>query len=59
MPDEVLTIKEVAALLKLAEKTVYAMANGGDSSVQDTRAVAHQADRARPVARRAAAWSWR
>ena len=26
MPDEVLTIKEVAALLKLAEKTVYAMA---------------------------------
>jgi len=30
MPDEVLTIKEVAALLKLAEKTVYAMANGGE-----------------------------
>ena len=28
MTDEVLTIKEVAALLKLAEKTVYAMANG-------------------------------
>jgi excisionase family DNA binding protein len=28
MPDEVLTIKEVAALLKLAEKTVYAMAAG-------------------------------
>ena len=27
MPDEVLTIKEVAKLLKLAEKTVYAMAN--------------------------------
>jgi len=27
MPDEVLTIKEVAALLKLAEKTAYAMAN--------------------------------
>jgi excisionase family DNA binding protein len=26
MPDEVLTIKEVAAFLKLAEKTVYAMA---------------------------------
>jgi hypothetical protein len=26
MPDEVLTIKEVAALLKLAEKTVHAMA---------------------------------
>ena len=30
MPDEVLTIKEVAALLKLAEKTVYAMANAGE-----------------------------
>jgi excisionase family DNA binding protein len=29
-PDEVLTIKEVAALLKLAEKTVYAMANAGE-----------------------------
>lgn len=29
MPDEVLTIKE-AALLKLAEKTVYAMANAGE-----------------------------
>jgi hypothetical protein len=29
MPDEVLTIKEVAALLKLAE-TVYAMANAGE-----------------------------
>lgn len=28
--DEVLTIKEVAALLKLAEKTVYAMANAGE-----------------------------
>lgn len=27
MPDEVLTIKEVAALLKLAEKTVYGMAS--------------------------------
>jgi len=27
MPDEVLTIKELATLLKLAEKTVYAMAN--------------------------------
>jgi excisionase family DNA binding protein len=26
MPDEVFTIKEVAALLKLADKTVYAMA---------------------------------
>ncbi len=31
MPDEVLTIEEVAALLKLAEKTVYAMAAAGGS----------------------------
>jgi excisionase family DNA binding protein len=30
MPDEVLTIKEIAALLKLAEKTVYAMAQAGE-----------------------------
>jgi excisionase family DNA binding protein len=30
MTDEVLTIKEVAALRKLAEKTVYAMANAGE-----------------------------
>ena len=30
MSDEVLTIKEVAALLKLAEKTVYAMANASE-----------------------------
>lgn len=30
MPDEVLTIKEVAALLKLAEKTIYAMTNAGE-----------------------------
>jgi len=30
MADEVLTIKEVAALLKLAGKTVYAMANAGE-----------------------------
>ncbi len=29
MPDEVLTIKEVAALLELAGKTVYAMAQAG------------------------------
>ncbi len=28
--DEVLTIKDVAAILKLAEKTVYAMANAGE-----------------------------
>ena len=26
MPDEVLTIKEIAVLLKLADKTVYSMA---------------------------------
>ena len=31
MPDDVLTIKEVAALLKLAEKTVYAMAAAGET----------------------------
>lgn len=30
MPDEVLTINEVAAPLKLAEKTVYAMAAAGE-----------------------------
>lgn len=30
MTDEVLTIKEVASLLKLAEKTVYAMAQAGE-----------------------------
>jgi excisionase family DNA binding protein len=30
MPDEVLTIKEVAALLELAEKTVYARAQAGE-----------------------------
>ena len=30
MADEVLTIKEVAALLKLAEKTVYTMAQAGE-----------------------------
>jgi excisionase family DNA binding protein len=29
-PDEVLKLKEVAALLRLAEKTVYAMANAGE-----------------------------
>lgn len=29
MPDEVLNVKEVAALLKLAEKTVYATAQAG------------------------------
>jgi len=30
MPDEILTIREVAALLKLAEKTVYSMAQQGE-----------------------------
>ena len=30
MPDEVLTIKEAAALLKLAEKTIYTMAQVGE-----------------------------
>ena len=30
MPEEVLTIKEAAALLKLAEKTVYTMAQAGE-----------------------------
>lgn len=30
MPDEVLTIKEAAALRQLAEKTVYAMAQAGE-----------------------------
>jgi excisionase family DNA binding protein len=30
MTDDVLTIKDVAAILKLAEKTVYAMAKEGE-----------------------------
>ncbi len=30
MPDEILTIKEVAALLKLAAKTVNATTNAGE-----------------------------
>ena len=30
MSDEVLTVKEVAGLLKLAEKTVYSMAQKGE-----------------------------
>ncbi|MDQ3274727.1 MAG: helix-turn-helix domain-containing protein [Actinomycetota bacterium] len=30
MPDKVLTTKEVATLLKLAETTVYAMAQAGE-----------------------------
>jgi excisionase family DNA binding protein len=33
MVDEVLTIKEVEALLKLAEKTVHAMAPAGEIPV--------------------------
>ena len=30
MSDEILTVKEVAGLLKLAEKTVYSMAQKGE-----------------------------
>jgi excisionase family DNA binding protein len=30
MQDEILTMKELAGLLKLAEKTVYAMANADE-----------------------------
>lgn len=30
MPDEILTLTEVAQLLKIAEKTVYTMAQQGD-----------------------------
>ncbi len=30
MPDEILTIRDVAALLKLADKTVYSMAQRGE-----------------------------
>ncbi len=30
MPDEILTIRDVAALLKLADKTVYSMAQQGE-----------------------------
>ena len=36
-PDEILTIKDVAGLLKLADKTVYAMANAGESPVCKVR----------------------
>lgn len=32
MPDEILTIEEISVLMKLAEKTVYAMAQGGEIS---------------------------
>lgn len=53
--DEVLTIKEVAALLKLAEKTVYSMAQqGGAAGVQGEGPVADPALGARPLDRRAA-----
>lgn len=41
MPDEVLTMKEVAALLKLAEKTVYAMAPAGEISAFKIRGQWH------------------
>lgn len=37
MPDEVVTIKEAAAPLKLAEKTVYAMASAGELPAFETR----------------------
>ena len=30
LADEILTIQEIAALLKLADKTVYSMAQGGE-----------------------------
>jgi excisionase family DNA binding protein len=30
MPDEIITLPEVAALLKVAEKTVYTMAQKGE-----------------------------
>lgn len=30
LADEVLTIQEIASLLKLADKTVYSMAQGGE-----------------------------
>lgn len=56
MSDDVPTIKEVDALLKLAEKTVYAMAQAGETPAFKIRgAVAHQAYRARPVDGRSAA----
>ncbi len=37
MADELLTIKEIAATLKLAEKTVYAMAQAGELPVFKVR----------------------
>jgi len=30
LPDEILTVQEVATLLKLADKTVYSMAQAGE-----------------------------
>ena len=30
LPDEILTVQEIAILLKLADKTVYSMAQGGE-----------------------------
>lgn len=44
---EVLTIRDVAEILKLAEKIVYATANAGDPWVQDPGPVAHQENRVR------------
>lgn len=56
MPDQALTINEVAVLLKLAEKDVYSMAQAGEiSSFQDSAPAERQACRTRPVARHAAA----
>ena len=37
MADEVLTIKEIADILKLAEKTVYSMAQQGELPVFKVR----------------------
>jgi excisionase family DNA binding protein len=37
MPDEVLTIQEVAALPKLADNTVCAMAQAGEIPAVETR----------------------
>ena len=41
MPDEILTLPEVAQLLKVAEKTVYTMAQTGPAAgIQGTRPMA-------------------
>jgi hypothetical protein len=58
MPDEVLTIEEIAAPLRLAEKTVGAVAQAGElAALRDPGALAHQAHRAGPANRRAVAQS--